>query len=243
MEKKAHVWQSEELANLFLEDVRGAIPLATEQIDVLLRVVHAVLPKVERFLDLGCGDGILGRAVLSEYPDASGLFLDFSESMMKAAKTVVAAEGRRATFVVQDFRLKSWVESVRSHVPFDLVVSGFAIHHQPDGRKREIYQEIFGLLKPGALFLNLEHVASKATWAQEAFDNLFVDSLSAYHKQRGGTKTREKIAQEYYFRGDKQANILAPLDLQCEWLEEIGFVDIDCFFKLFETALFGGSRP
>ena len=54
---------------------------------------------------------------------------------------------------------------------------------------------------------------------------------------------RDEVAQEYYFRRDKQANILIPLDLQCRWLEEIGFVDVDCFFKLLETALFGGRKP
>ncbi len=239
----AHVWQSAGLAKLFLEDVRGAIPLAAEQIDVLLRVVRGVLPKVERFLDLGCGDGILGRAVLSAYTAASGVFLDFSAAMIEAATKAAAAEGRRAAFIVHDFGLESWVDSVKAHAPFDLVVSGLAIHHQADGRKREIYGEIFGLLEPGGLFLNLEHVASRSTWAEEAFNNLFVDSLCAYHKQRGDTKTGKEIAQQYYYRRDKQANILAPLDVQCRWLEEIGFVDVDCFFKLFETALFGGRRP
>ena len=104
MEPKAHIWQSEELAKLFLEDVRGAIPLATEQIDVFLRVVRAILPNVERFLDLGCGDGILGRAVLDAYPAAAGVFLDFSAPMIEAAKKAAAAEGRRAALVVSGFR-------------------------------------------------------------------------------------------------------------------------------------------
>ena len=38
MSNEGHVWQREDLAKLFLEDVRGGIPLAAEQIDVLLRV-------------------------------------------------------------------------------------------------------------------------------------------------------------------------------------------------------------
>jgi SAM-dependent methyltransferase len=243
MAEGAHVWQSEELARLFLEDIRGAIPLANEQIDVLLRVVRVALPKVERFLDLGCGDGILGRAVLREHSNAAGVFLDFSDTMIAAAKKAVAAEGRQATFVAHDFGLKSWVEAAKIHAPFDLVVSGLAIHHQNDERKREIYWEIFDLLKPGGLFLNLEHVAFAANWAHAAFDDLFVDSLCVCHKRRGGVKTREEIAQEFYYRRDKDANILAPLDLQCRWLGEIGYIDVDCFFKLFETALFGWKRP
>ncbi len=238
---KGHVWQQEEVAKLFLEGVRGAIPLAAVQMDVVLRIVGKTLPKIERILDLGCGDGILGRAVLTEYPDASGVFLDFSEPMIEAARRKAAEQGVRATLIVQDFGAGDWMQAVER--PFDLVLSGFAIHHQPDQRKRELYQEIFGLLKPGGLFLNQEHVAPKAAWAKEVFDGLFIDSLWNYHQKQGGTKSREAIANEWYYRPDKEANILAPVDQQCTWLEEIGFVDVDCFFKVFELSVFGGRRP
>jgi len=238
---KGHVWQQEELAKLFLEGVRGAIPLAAMQMDMLLRIVRKTLPRIDRLLDLGCGDGILGRAVLAEYPDAEGVFLDFSEPMIEAARQKAAEQGVRASFIVQDFGARDWTTTVVA--PFDLVVSGFAIHHQPDERKQELYQEIFDLLKPGGLFLNQEHVSSKSAWAGQVFDELFVDSLWSHHQKQGGTKTREVIANEYYYRPDKAANILAPLDVQCRWLEEIGFVDVDCFVKLFESALFGGRRP
>ncbi len=36
--------------------------------------------------------------------------------------------------------------------------------------------------------------------------------------------------------------ILAPLDDQCQWLREIGYIDVDCFFKAFELAIFGGRK-
>ena len=54
--------------------------------------------------------------------------------------------------------------------------------------------------------------------------------------------TRDQVRAEYRTRPDRLANILAPVDLQMHWLRELGFVDVDCFWKYFELALFGGFR-
>jgi hypothetical protein len=86
------------------------------------------------------------------------------------------------------------------------------------------------LLQPGGLFRNLEHVAPRSQWAEQAFDDLFVDSLWLHDQRRGGTRTREDVADRWYHRPDNSENILAPVELQCQWLGEIGFQDVDCFF-------------
>ena len=241
METNDTIWQQEELAKIFLEGVRGAIPLANTQIDIMLRIIQTANPKVESFLDLGCGDGILGRAILAKYPDAKGIFLDFSEPMLAAAKSKVE-NSANLEFISQDFGVKEWVDSVKNQGLFDVIVSGFAIHHQPDERKKEIYGEIYQLLKPGGIFVNLEHIASNTEWVQKIFDELFIDSLYGFNQQHNSGKSRQEIAQEYYYRPDKAANILAPVEIQCNWLKELGFINVDCYFKIFEIALFGGRR-
>jgi len=53
----------------------------------------------------------------------------------------------------------------------------------------------------------------------------------------------EELSRTYIERPDKEGNILAPVELQCRWLRDLGFADVDCFFRLFELALFGGRRP
>ena len=241
MERNDTIWQQEELAKTFLEGVRGAIPLANAQIDIMLRIIQAANPKVESFLDFGCGDGTLGRAILAKYPDAKGVFLDFSEPMLAAAKSKVENLAN-LEFISQDFGVKEWVDSLKNQGLFDVIVSGFAIHHQPDQRKKEIYGEIYQLLKPGGIFLNLEHIASNTEWVRKVFDDLFIDSLYAFNQQHDSSKSRQEIAQEYYYRPDKAANILAPVEIQCNWLKELGFINVDCYFKIFEIALFGGMR-
>lgn len=236
-----HVWQSDALAAHFLEGVRAAIPLAQEQLNVLLTVVERTLPALQRFVDLGCGDGILGRTLLERYPAAQGVFIDFSPLMLETARSRVA-DPERHQFLAADFGAADWVAPLQGLAP-DLVVSGFAIHHQPDPRKRDVYAEIFQLLRPGGLFLNLEHVASAAPQGTQLFDEFFIDSLEQFQRRLGSSRSRAEIAHEYYYRPDKAANILAPVTEQCAWLSTLGFTGVDCFFKVFELALFGGWKP
>ncbi len=153
------VWKSPELAATFLEGVRGAIPFAQAQIDIMLRLIAACERPVERILDLGCGDGVLAAAVLDRYPQVRAVLLDFSEPMVEAARKRFAGRAGSVDILTLDYGQSAWTSAAAPFGPFDAVVSGFSIHHQPDSRKREIYSEIHELLAPGGIFINVEHVA------------------------------------------------------------------------------------
>jgi tRNA (cmo5U34)-methyltransferase len=234
-------WKTKKLATTFLEGVRGAIPGADLQLAVVCKIVRLWCHAPSAILDLGCGDGILGRLLLNIFPSARGVFVDFSDPMLDAARERLAGNPQ-ACVLSADFARPQWVDAVASYQPFDAVVSGFAIHHQPDERKRRLYSEIYDLLSPGGTFLNLEHVASRTPSGQQLFDEFFVDHLYDFHSRSDRGASREAIADTYYRRPDKKENILAPVEEQCRWLREIGFHDVDCFFKIFELALFGGRR-
>ena len=59
------VWQSDALARKWLSGVRSAIPLQAERLGVTVRLLAMNSRPVRHFLDLGCGDGVVGAAVLS----------------------------------------------------------------------------------------------------------------------------------------------------------------------------------
>ena len=241
MTEQGSEWQTEALAAVYLEGVRRAIPGAELQFQVLRKIVERWCPRPRCILDLGCGDGILGRLLLEICPHAHGVFLDFSEPMLAATRNKLA--GNSHTVVLKrDFSSPSWLEGLGKWIPFDVVVSGFAIHHQPDVRKRALYAEVYQNLAPGGVFLNLEHVASATRSGEKLFDDFFIDHLHQFHRRKNPKTTRKEIEATYYHRPDKQENILALVDTQCEWLRQIGFEDVDCFFRLFELALFGGRR-
>jgi SAM-dependent methyltransferase len=247
------VWQAAGLAGAYLDGVRGAIPLAAVQIDILTRLARAAQPAPRAILDLGCGDGILGQALRDAFAEVAPtvVLADFSPPMLEAARERFKSRqdggdphDSPVHFVEVDYARPDWPKRASGDgLPerYDVIISGFSIHHQPDYGKRRIYADIFDLLTPGGIFLNLEHVASASRWGEEQFEAHFIDALYRYHAPAG--RTRDEVAADFYHRPDKSANILAPVELQCAWLREIGFVDVDCFLKLFELALFGGRRP
>jgi SAM-dependent methyltransferase len=235
------VWQTPELAATYLQGVRGAIPGAQLQFAIITQILSLWCPQPRRILDLGCGDGILGRFLLRQFPSTPGVFIDFSEPMLEATRRQVG-DAAGATIVKADFSSSAWLDSLNDHGPIDVVVSGFAIHHQPDARKKTLYREIYELLASPGVFLNLEHVASATPEVEKLFDDFFVDHLYRFHSQRDPATSRKEIAHTYYHRPDKQENILASVYEQGDWLRQLGFRDVDCFFKLFERAVFGGRK-
>ena len=104
---------------------------------------------------------------------------------------------------------------------FDAVVSSIAIHHLANERNRTLYAEIFDLLEPGGVFLNLERVASPTPNLRRRF-----------HAAMGHDHDPEDPSDR-----------LLDLETQLFWLREIGFADVDCFWKWLELALLGGVKP
>jgi SAM-dependent methyltransferase len=211
MPEAVNLWQHPEHAARYL--ARSQPFPGTE--DGRAELIRHLPERVERVLDLGCGDGRLLASVQEALPGCGGVATDVNPVMLDAAETRFAHDARVEVIRHDlDHPLPSWE-------PFDVVVSSFAIHHLIDERKRSLYHEVFDLLHPGGTFLNVEHVASPT-------DRLHIDFLEAMG-----------VAPE----DDDPSNKLAPVELQLVWLREIGFVDVDCHWKWLELALLGGRKP
>jgi tRNA (cmo5U34)-methyltransferase len=236
------IWKLPSIVNRFLS-YRAAIPLAREQIGVMMSILQSRSHPVDNFLDLGCGDGILGAAVLGTYPSSRGVLVDFSDSMLAQAREQLKDYAGQLSFENLDYGDRAWVERMQVYGPFDAIVSGYSIHHQPDARKRGIYQEIFSLLQPGGWFINIEHIAPAAQLATDLFNNHIVDGYYAIEQRNGGRRSREEMADVFMKRPDKEANKLLAVDIQCNWLRKIGYQEVDCYFRIYELAVFAGRKP
>jgi ubiquinone/menaquinone biosynthesis C-methylase UbiE len=236
----AEIWKQADVAAAFLNERSLLIPDRKRQLEVMLRVLRSAPREPRRILDLGAGDAVLLATVLDAFPEATGIAIDFSPLMLEQARTRLSTFGRRAATVEADLQTPAWKDKV--HGPVDAVVSGFAIHHLSHERKRVIYREIFELLQEGGAFLNAEHVASPTPKIEDMFNDAMSQHLFERRRERGEDVSLEQVHREYLERPDRAANILAPVEEQCQWLRDIGFREVDCFWKYFELAIFGGIR-
>jgi tRNA (cmo5U34)-methyltransferase len=175
-------------------------------------LLEALPPGVERFLDLGTGDGRMLALVRSRHPDALALGLDSSAPMLTRAAT------RFGEDPLVELRAHELDAPLAVPGPFDAVVSGLAIHHLEDERKRELFGEIQALLTPGGVFANLDLVRS------------------------GSPQLHERFRREIGRTEDDPTDRLADLSEQLEWLRGAGFGEADCHFKWLELALMVGVK-
>lgn len=233
-------WERKDKLFKYIEGVRQFFPLAKEQLETISRIIDKYNPNIINFLDLGCGDGFIGKFIYDIYPNSSGVFLDISNEMIKKAKQ---RDMKNLTeFIVQDFNDNNWHSSIKSTYKFDLIISAYSIHHIENEQKKRLYKDIYQLLKPNGIFLNLEHVASPTAKTEELFNELFLDSMMEYQNHIGEPKTKEQIKEIYHDPIHKKLNKLESVEKQCGWLREIGFVEVDCYMKIFELALLGGIK-
>lgn len=237
------VWKNDWVVRRFLEGVRGGVPYANDQLEVMLRLLDAAGRPIHRFLDLGSGSGLLAIAILTRHPDARATLVDFSEPMMEAARDLLGEDATLPSFVLADLNSPEWVSAVVNDGPYDAIVSGFTIHHLENHRKAALYRELLPLLSPGALFINVEHVASASPWLERIWDDAIIDSLADYHERQRTGQSRAMLAQDYADRVDQDANMLASVETQLGWLRDAGFADVDCVFKYFELAVLVGRNP
>lgn len=126
----------------------------------LLRKMLAYAPfeknAAMRALDLGAGYGVVTEEVLRAFPKARVTWQDYSRPMRDQAQKRLAKYEKRLAYALSDLSSPSWAKELSG--PFDLVISGIALHNLRDRKAIfRCYGAIRGLLSPSGCFLDYDY--------------------------------------------------------------------------------------
>lgn len=185
--------------------------------------LNILKPKI---LDLGAGTGLLTSYLHNKYPLGDFVLLDLSEEMLNIARTRFE-NSSNFHYVVADY-LKQDLEGF-----FDIVVSSLSIHHLEHPDKMLLYEKVYQHLNPGGVFINADQVrgpypANEKEYYRNWLNKIDMSALSKSEK----TIILDRMEL------DKPASLADNF----KWLEEIGFVDVDVYYKYYNFVVLYGKR-
>ncbi|MEW1586118.1 class I SAM-dependent methyltransferase [Micromonospora vinacea] len=176
-------------------------------------------------LDLGAGTGLLSLLLSAAVPGIRLTVVDGAPAMLARATDQLDARSVPHRAVHAD---------LADELPpgrYDAVVSALAIHHLDDAGKRTLYRRAAAALAPGGVFVNAEQVAGPTPELDRRYDEVWLAQITEL-----GASPDEIAGSRERMRHDRPATVAD----QCRWLAEAGLVDVDCYFKEWRFAVFGG---
>jgi tRNA (cmo5U34)-methyltransferase len=228
-------WQRPELAASFLDRRAILVPLLDVQEDLIGRLLCRHDRRIGRFLDVGGGDGAMTQLVLACQPQAEAVLVDFSEPMLERASARLASETGRWQALNGDLSVPTWRERLPAG-RYDAAVSGLAIHHLRSERKRALFAELFALLEPGGIFVNMDYVRIGGP-LQGLFDEQMRANAIEAERKSGGQRCEEEVDLD---DGEDRPDTVED---QLRWLLDAGFEQAEVHFKWAEAAVFGAIKP
>ena len=212
---------------------------------IMAAIVCEILPFDKsdniRILDLGVGTGYLSQKIIEAFPNASIIAIDAAEMMIDKAKIRLKGQLGQVKFEIATFQELSNKEIDLSGI--DTVVSAFALHHLLREEKLKLFQYVHSILKTDALFVNCDifnatDPAIEALFRRLLYKGTQERTLDLKHQE----KSLDYIATEYTSKEKRDGDNPMSVSEETQLLNEAGFRMVDCFWKEYREAVYGGTK-
>jgi len=224
-----------------------------ERFEMMVRLIRDTQQSVRQLVDLGCGTGTLTLRLLEVFPQAQVFGLDGDPTMLALARSRLESYGTRARIIQADLRDGGWRDSITGEI--DGAVSATALHWLDPGRLPDLYRAVAGLLRPGGIFLNADHVGSSSPAVQKAWEQHREEA----RREEGDTNADDwrefwsayavalglglaEIRQRFDGMLEQSVEAGLPLAWHFDQLRAAGFSSVDCFWRCDCDAIYGGIR-
>ncbi|MFX1365035.1 MAG: class I SAM-dependent methyltransferase [Promethearchaeota archaeon] len=232
-------WDELEYNKDYLEIADIIIPYRKTLLSILTSFYQKFIFNGEpkKILDLGTGDGILIKTLFNnDNPVNEITVIDGSKNMLKKAEQNLSYLSK-INYVHMSFQ--ELIENGLSENDFDFIISSFAIHHLFLEQKKQIFKILYDLLNYNGYFLNIEVTTSN----NEKYTKWYIDLWSEWiEKYQNQNNTQTKYENAPYKAPNKPENHFDPLEIQLNYLKEVGFIEVDCHYKYGMFTIYGGKK-
>lgn len=230
-------WSDSQFSQNYRDEADVYLPFRQQFIDITKSLYGHFLKgnSTVSVLDLGCGDGLFIQELLKTFSPTRLTLVDGSDEMLAAAKKRLA-EKPNINFIQASFQ--DLVEGELLDESFDFIYSSLAIHHLPFGEKKQLYAYIHKLLSANGHFVHYDAVVPPS----DKIEKWYLALWRQWIEEHPAKEMRQKllgIPEQYK---ENQDNVPDTLGSQLQALEEIGFKEVDCYFKYGIFSLFGGVK-
>lgn len=200
-------------------------------------------------LDMGAGFGALSEVVLERFAFARMTCLDGSRAMLNLLRKRQVRFGNRVRIVNANYKGAEWADKLNPNDKFDVIVTSHAMHGVRE-RRTELFAEIYEMLNPGGVFLKIDIVGAASSRLQVRQREIQIKRRMDWtEKATGERPTLEdsitdidgKTADNKHSlhkKGWNPDNWTADLGR----LKDVGFVDVDVFWKELKVVMIGGYK-
>lgn len=161
----------------------GYLPDREERFTTIVDAVAVATATTDRpvVLDLGAGPGSLAIRLLQRIPHARVIAVD-THPLLLALARAAHTDASGLTIMDEDLAEPGWSRRLGLTGPVDAAVSTTALHWMPPTDLAAMYAELAGVLRPGGVLLNGDHLNSDDTTPEIArLEHALSDTLKDRH--------------------------------------------------------------
>ncbi len=236
-------WSDTEVQG-FIDMANIVIPERRMQFQIVADLVPFGQGETFSFIDIGCGDGLLTKALLDRFPKAFAYASDASDEMLCKAEKLFEAYDGRVKLSCHNMHESDYLEAIVSG-PVGFITSSLAIHHCDDAEKGQLYRSAYQKLSSERAFIVIDAVRPASVYGTELNKKYWRQSIRKQSIELGGNEEQydkyKQISIMFYDRSvpeDQPATLIDNLN----YLIEAGLQCVDCFWHKCGFAVFGGYR-
>lgn len=237
--KNKNIWQT------FAHNAHVFTPSREEQISSLVSLIPARENEFFTVIDLGAGSGYLSSKILQAYPNVHVIAVDNDEQMLKAAKENLKVFGNRAEVISADLQHKLWFANMPQQVR--CFVSSLVFYNLSDNLKKSLFHNLYTLLDAKGAILLVDIIKPVTENIRNYYAELWEGITQEQSREIFGTLDGYQEFKDrcwnYYLKANSNDRFTpASLYDQLQWLEQVGFKKVDCYWLRAGHALFGGYK-